>query len=376
MALYFSEGFDSYAASADFALGGWTKINDGSNLYVTIDATGNRWGGPCVRIESRTTQVSMHKTIPVAMSGTLIRFAFWIKTTANMGSGILGGTQIPLFALENGTPDSWLDVKFAPGSLASVTGGGLIITRTENARSGLANYINSELPCSRRINDGRWHHVEFTMTINTTTGTANLWIDGEQQYALTGIDTQDAASNISTYTRVRLSTNQAANVTEYVWFDDVIVWDDSGTEFTGALPNKIHRIDTIRPNGAGNSAQFTPSASTNETNVDETVADDDTTYNESATVGHIDSLAYADMAFNVDEIFGINIRTRAKFDSGSANFRNKMRIASTYYDGATVALAAGYGMVETIFNNNPNNTSNNLTKANIDGSEFGYERVT
>lgn len=376
MALYFSEGFDNYAAAGDFALGGWTKINDGSDLYITLDATGSRWGGPCVKIESRSTQASMHKTIPVAMSGTTIRFAFWIKTSVNHTAGILGGSQIPIFALEDSGGTSFLDVKLCPlGSDVDAVGGGILITRTETARSGLANYINGELPSRRRIIDGEWHHVELEMTLNTSTGTAKLWIDGEEQYNLTGIDTVDGATNISTYVRVRLSSGVATNTAQFIWFDDIIVWDDSGSEFTGALPNHIHRIETIRPTGAGASAQFTPSTGANWENVDDAVANDDTNYNESSTTGHIDSFAYGNMSLNVDEIFGINIKSRVKFDSGSANFRNKVRISSTYYNGSTVAVTAAYGMIETIFNNNPASTGSNLTKSDVDAAEFGYERV-
>lgn len=376
MALYFSEGFDSYSASADFPLGGWTKNNDGSNLYATVDATGNRWGGPCLKLESRSTQVSMTKPIPVAMSGTTIRIAFWIKTSVDHTAGILGGSQLPIIALENAGVTSFLDFKLAPiGGVTGAAGGGLLVTRTETARSGLASYINNELPSKKKITDGEWHHVELYMLISTTTGNVTLWIDGEEQYALTGIDTSDGATNISTYTQLRVSTSVASNTAQFIWLDDIIVWDDSGSELSGALPNHIHRIATLRPSGAGAANDFTPSAGSNFQNVDEQVADDDTTYNESPTVGHIDSFAYDNMPWSIDEIFAVNVRTRVKFDSGSANFRNKVRLSSTYYNGATVALGAAYAMVEQIWNNNPN-TSSNFTGSDIDGAEFGYERVT
>lgn len=376
MALYFSEGFDNYAAAGDFALGGWTKINDASDLYITLDSTGSRWGGKCIKIESRSTQASIHKTIPVAMSGTTIRIAFWIKTSNSHTAGILGGTQIPIFALEDSGATSFLDIKLCPlGTEPEACGGGILVTRTENARSGLANYINAELPAKKRIIDGVWHHIELEMTLSTTTGTAKLWIDGEEQYNLTNIDTVDAATNISTYVRVRLSSGVATNTSQFIWLDDIIVWDDSGSEFTGALPNHIHRIDTIRPDGAGAAADFTPSAGSNFQNVDETVADSDTTYNESSTTGHVDSFTYGAMALSADEIFAVNIKSLAKFDSGSANFRNKTRISSTYYNGSTVALTASYGLIETIFNNIPSNTANNWTVSDVNAAEFGYERV-
>lgn len=378
MALYFSEGFDNFGAAADFVKGGWTKINDGSDLYLTVDATGSRWGGPCVKMESRTTQASMWKNIPVAMSGTTLRVAFWFKCTQNMQAGIALGASIPFLTIEDATPGNWVDFRLSSNSSNStnfVAQGGLLVTRTETARSGLTNYINGELQSIKRLNDGLWHHVELEMVINNSTGSAKLWIDGELQYNLSSIDTSDGATNISTFTRVRISSGYDANASQFVWLDDIIVWDDSGTEFTGALPNKIHRINTLRPSGAGASAAFTPSAGSNFQNVDEQVANEDTDYNEQATTSSIDSFAFDDMSWTVDEIFGINIKSRAKFDTTGANFRNKMRISGTYYNGATVALTAAYAMYETIFNNDPSNTANNLTKAVIDAAEFGYERT-
>lgn len=375
MSLYFSEGFDNYAAATDFVDRGWVKTNDGSDLYITADTTGSRWGGRCVKLESRTTQVSMVKTVPVAMSGTVIRMAFWIKTTAGHTGGILGGSQLPLIALENSGVTSFLDIKLAPlGTYSAGGGGGLLVTRTETARSGLASYVNNELPSKKKVNDGEWHHVELYMSISTTTGAVTLWIDGEEQFNQSSIDTSDGATNISTYTQLRISTSVAANVSQFIWLDDIVVWDDSGSDFTGALPNRIHRIDTLRPDGAGAAADFTPSAGSNFQNVDEAELDGDTTYNESATTGHIDSLTYDALDWNVDEIFGVNLVSIAKYDSGSANFRNKTRISSTYYNGGTVALGAAYVPIETIWEDSPA-TGNNWTKSEVDGAEFGYERV-
>lgn len=379
MALYFSEGFDQYTAATSFVLGGWTKQNDASDLYLTLDSTGSRWGGKCLKMESRSTQANMWKSIPVAMSGTVIRIAFWIKTSTTLGATAYNISSIPILALEDGTPSNWIDIRLDT-SAASTEGyagaGGLFVSRTETQRSGLTDMVNFFLPSKKRIIDGEWHHVELYMSINNSTGAFKMWIDGDLQCDVSSHDTSDGATNISTFTRVRVSSGWASNTAAYCWLDDIIVWDDSGTEFTGELPNHIHRIDTIYPDGAGASANFTPSTGSNYQNVDEVPANDDTDYNESSTVGHIDSFSFGNMNWTANEVFAVNVKARAKYDSTSANFRTKFRISSTYYNGATVALTASYGMIEQIWNNDPSNTANNLTTTVINAAEFGYERVT
>lgn len=363
MALLFSESFAGYSASSDFVDRGWTLTNSG---FIALDATANPWGGPCVKITSRSTGglPKMVKNLHVSGSGTVLRMAFWFKTDANfVAAGHYDNSSI-LVAVEDSTPSNFVDVNLHPD-------GFLLVSRTETGRTS-KNYV----AWSRtKVNDGAMHHVEMELVLSTTVGSVKLWIDNELQHSRSSIDTVDGASNISTFTRVALAANRLSDTAQNVFISDVIVWDDTGTDFTGELPNHIHRIATLFPDGAGNYAQFTPSTGSNFQNVDEVAIDDDTTYNVSSTAGHIDTFTYAAMPWSTDAIFGLVVSTSIRSETNTPNIRAKARIASTDYNGTSVATATTYAVKEQVWDDSPA-TGNDWTVSEIDGAEFGYENVS
>lgn len=364
MALLFSEGWDGYSSSADFVDRGWTLTNSG---FIALNATGGPWGEPCLEITSRSTGglPKLVKNLHVTSSNTTLRMAIWLKTDAGFTANSHVGASSQLFGIEDGTPANWVDVNLNEE-------GFLMLSRTETARSASKNYVANSL---RKVNDGNWHHIEIALEISTTVGTSSLWVDGELQHSQTGIDTSDGATSLSTYTRFYLAANRLNDTAQKVYFSDPIVWDDAGSDFTGALPNHIHRIATLFPDGAGNYTQFTPSAGSNFQNVDDAASDDDTTYNVSGTAGHIDTFTYGAMPWTPDAVFAVVLSTIVRSETNTPNYRAKARISSTDYDGASVATSTTYTVKEQVWEDSPS-TGNDWTEAEINGAEFGYENVS
>lgn len=365
MALLFSESFSGYTSVADMTLRGWTLTNSG---FLAINATGSPWGDNCLEITSRSTgglprlSKNFHAT---AGSGTTVRMAFWLKTDVGFTSSGIESSSGYLVSLENATPNSWLDTCLS-------TEGFLLVSRTETARSASKDY---SLISRTVVNDGNWHHVQVEFVISTTSGSAKLWIDGELQHSVSGIDTADGATNVNTYTRVTIAANRLSDTAQKVNFKDVIVWDDLGSDFTGELTAGVHRIATLFPNGAGASTQFTPSTGSNHQNVDDASPDGDTTYNESSTAGHIDSFTFGNMPWSTDSIYAVVLANAARSTANTPSIRGKARISGTYYDGATINTTTTYTGYEQVWEDSPS-SGNDWTDSEIDGAEFGYEAVS
>lgn len=364
MALYFIESWNGYNSGSDFTARGYTLTN---STYLTLDVTGGRWGDAALKMTARSTGglPKMTRVMPGTPSGTTLRVAFWIKTTSTyVANGIFSSSSY-ILSLENSTPSNWIDITLAPE-------GHVCVSITETQRSSIKGYF---LYSMTRLNDGEWHHVELEMTLSTTTGTGKLWIDGVLEHSVTGKDTVDGVSDLSTLTRMTFAAGRLSDAAGHdVWLGPVIVWDDSGTDFTGSLANHVHRVVSLLPTGAGNYANFTPSAGSNYQNVDELSTDNDTTYNNSTTAGHKDTFVYADLPATADAVLGVVISTIARSVTNTPTFRSVSRISGTDYAGATVTLSTSYAAFDQLYGKSPASSSA-WTVSEVNNAEFGYEAV-
>lgn len=216
---------------------------------------------------------------------------------------------------------------------------------------------------------GSWNFIELKTTIHDTTGSLELRVNGVTVATYAG-DTK-YSSTIGTARSIRLSGGVYSS-SLYGWIDDLYVCDGTGTTNNDFLGDC--RVDTLYPNGVGNSAQFTPTGSaTNWENVDDVPSDEDASYNASDTVGSIDSFAFTDMAVLTASVFGVqaNILAR-KDDAGTRTLRAIARVGGTNYEGSDLPLSDTYLDQQQIWALNPA-TAASWTEAEINAAEFGYK---
>jgi len=155
-------------------------------------------------------------------------------------------------------------------------------------------------------------------------------------------------------------------------FDDIYFQNQSGSVNNDFLGDS--RIITLKPNGAGASTQWTPSANSNYQNVDDTTSDGDSTYNYSGTVGQIDTFAMEDISGS-GTIKGIAINLVARKDDASARQVSPItRVGSTNYEGSAHTMAATYVMYQSIRETNPATASAWLV-SEVNAAEIGYKMV-
>lgn len=216
------------------------------------------------------------------------------------------------------------------------------------------------------------YYIEFRVKVDNATGQVELRRDGVSIASATGIDTQNGGT--TALNRVLLGGAGTA-ATMNVVYDDFYALDTAGAVNNTFLGDR--RVTVLRPTGAGSSTQFTPSAGANWSVVDDGTGNGDTDYVESATIGHLDLYAMANLGFSPTIINGVQFTLDAKRTDGVARvIKPKIRQAGTNYDWlSNVTLTDAYVKTVQIRETNPA-TSAAFIASDIDAIEAGVEVVS
>ncbi|MGH8520136.1 MAG: hypothetical protein ACREU9_01560 [Gammaproteobacteria bacterium] len=281
------------------------------------------------------------------------------KTLDAQGTWIIGFSFKPA-ALPGGARDisALLDTAVLHVDLVLNADGTLAVRRAGSVTLGTTTF---------GVSAGSTYYIEWKIVISDTVGTVDVVVDGSNKLSLTGQDTRNAGN--ATANVVRLGLTSAAGTIDY---DDVYICDG-----TGSAPNNTFlgdsRVDYVAPTGAGTTTQLTrggTDSGANWSQVDEAAPNDDTDYNEHATVGNKDTYAFADITHTPTTIFGIQVLAHAKKDDAGAKSIATVTRSTSDFDGATQALSTSYLYYSDIRAVDPN-TSAAWTKVNLNAAEHG-----
>ena len=253
---------------------------------------------------------------------------------------------------------------------------------------GATNHVTLRLNSSRQIESCRglstvlgtssalpsavWCWFQVKIVVHDTAGVVEIRDStGAVLLNLTGVDTRNAGSTglINTIKIGPTETSPSYRLE----FDDLHIWDDTGSVCNTFTTET--RVDALRPSGAGDVTQFTPSTGANYTCVDE-VAASTTDYVESATAAQQDLYAFTDLPHTPVNIYGV-LRTAVatKDDVGTRSIKLLTKCASAVSAGADKALSFGsYVRLADTIDVYPN-TSVAWTTSALNASQFGFENV-
>ena len=210
------------------------------------------------------------------------------------------------------------------GSLVLYRSNGFNITSTEIGRTGAG-----------AIQVQTWHYIEMRLRLDESPdGQAELWVDGVRVINLTATDTQFATSQPD---RSRAYIMHEGSSSRDSLFDDVYVLDtDTTSPQGGTSPNSARLgdivIEAFVPTSDDTNDFTRSSGSNNYELVDETPADDDTTYVESNTVGHEDRYGLGNRTHTGDMV-GVSAYWRAKKTDANAR---QLTLGLVSNSGATI----------------------------------------
>lgn len=346
MALLFCDSFSHYQL-ADASMKWSTLAMNAPNI---LPAYGLRPGAMALLAAGNANQL-WSRTIPNTV--TFIAGG-WFRTGSVGNAGIIfAGTQ-------SGTEH--VSVRYTNTGAITFTRAGTVLATSTNVIS-----VNT------------WYHIEVKCTIGDTgdspsgryevrvNGTATGWIPDSGA----GQDTRNGASQLINEFRIYTrGANDSSGGNHR--FSDVYICDASGSvanDFLGPL-----RIAVLRPDGPGNHQDFVGNHADRFVNVSDFVMDGDTTFNQSDTPGDIDTFPLTTLPAGT--VHAVQHVITARQDSGSGRqIRPITRIGSTDHQGTTVSTGASHQMFLEPRSVSPA-TSSAWTASEINGAEFGYERVS
>lgn len=272
----------------------------------------------------------------------------WIIAQAYRSSGVDGGGLLIMATKDAGTVQGCVRHN-SDGTFSLLRGTGSVVATSTNS-----------------ISANNWFFMEFKHIIANSGGTLELRVDGSVWATFTG-DTQETAN--ATANQISIGgTNQTDD------HDDIHVLDGQGSINNDYLGDR--GVYCLLASGAGNAAQFTPSAGSNFQNVDEDDPDGDTTYNSESSVGQKDTFAFTDLPFSSGSIAGIQISIYARDESvGASSLERIYRSGGTEDEGPAIDPSSSYAYTLEIVEEDPL-TTDPFTVTDINAAEFGYKKVS
>jgi len=333
------DSMETYASQADVT----ASANGWSGSPGPPVTSGGRWGTGYVPVTVANSSVGISRTFTPGLGEWIVG---WVARFTSIATG-----QAHLRFLEAATLHC--DLRFDASGHAIVTRNGtLLATGTRVFATGV-DYV-----------------LDLRIKFHDTTGTVALWVDDVQDINATGLDTRNGGTGLVDIITWLNASNQIDRLSE------VYIFDTAGSVNNTRAGS--YRISTRRGSAAGNYAQWTPSASTNVSNIDDANGNDgDTTYNSSSTATQIDSFQMGAIPPTGGTVLAIKHHLVArKDDAGVREIAPFQRQSSTDYVETTVTMTTTFAHYEQIKETNPS-TSAAYTVAEMRATspEFGYKEI-
>lgn len=349
MALLFLDSFDHYA-TAEISQKYSNIIGTGGGSQ-SISASNGRRSTQCYRNDAGSVVNDRYIERVLTPSGATAIIGVAFRAAA------MGGQAQPLLHIMDG---STVQVSWrlnANRTISVYRGNGSTLLGTTTEAIALDTY----------------YYIEFKVTIDNTTGSWELRINGVTAASGSSVDTQN--SGAAQWNGFRLGHISGGTSTVRTDWDDLYVADGSGSSWNNFVGDI--RLDAVYPNAAGNSSQFTRSTGADQwATIDEALANGDTDHNESTAVTNKDTLNFPNAPVAGAAIKGLQIVVQAKkTDAGALGMKFVTRLGGTDYLSAEQTPTTGY-----LFHREPQSVkpsdSTAWTDTDFNGAEFGYQRST
>jgi len=337
MAVVFCDGFDHYQ-TADIL-----KKWNATASSPTIESSG-RNGGRCLQL-NRDDSETVSKTIPAAAT-------YYFGWAFKIGAHTAGSNEMIMEFRDAGTVQCTL----------AITQGGLLQAYRDREFSGTLLATGST-PLSLSA----WYYIEVKLTIHNSSGVFDVRINETPEISFSG-DTQTTGN--ATMDDIKLYSTSSTAATLY---DDLYI-NDSG--YYGDI-----KIETLRCNGAGGSAQWSrypDGGEANWQNVDEEyVIDDDSTYNshDTATEKDLYTMTNLDTTSGTVQAVAVHACCR-KDDGGSRSIATILEQGTTETDGSTKSIGDSYLYYTDYYDENPDGGGEPWTIADVNDIEAGIKLIS
>ena len=354
MALLHLDGFTAYSAIADLD-SRYVRVGGSANLR--IDSDGGQLGNGALEVGGVDRSASGIEFTHGSLLQTYY-MGFWLEY---LGFDPTDDLEDVILTFQSTT-----SVRF---SLALQQDGSLILQRGTVS----TEFWDSADPAETA--DGEAHYlfadtqykIEIYVDALNTTGSFSLWVNDELWAEFEGDIDLDGTTN-----RFAFHTGLEGSGAHYRIADWYLL-DTTGDDNNARL-GQGWRVEVRRPDAdSATEDDFTASSGTdNFAMVDEaSPADEDATYNESSTNGHIDRFTCS-ASLNQKKVHSVNVIARARHTGTAQDLRCVIFEGATSGNGSDQALSDSFEPYFEKFDTNPDTTLP-WTVAELEAAEFGYE---
>jgi hypothetical protein len=319
VAIKFFDGLGSYKSVAEIAAATHGVISGGINYYPTL----GRFGGGAL---ATTYFGGNSASIVSVFASTPQDAALYLGFSCRIADVIASTRRLCNFFGNNNNLLAAIGVTTGGQVYALNKSGSLI---AYGGKGGLA--------------PGVWQRIEVRFVNGSTTSNGSLivHVNGEELLNVAGMDTNRTTELLN---RIEIyGPSTAGSVAAY--FDDIVVWDESGTMNNTWLGDL--RIDELVPASNGDVQDWTPNTGTAWDALNDTpaAADDDAGFISSNTPGQKSSFHVTPVASVSEAILGVRVFARAK--KTDAGTRTIATFAKSGLTEVTDASAVDPGTVYT-----------------------------
>lgn len=242
----------------------------------------------------------------------------------------------------------------------------------------LANAANTTLASSASATNGdAWNLIQVRWQFTSTTaGVVEVYLNNVQVINYSGDVVSASNTNVVTlelcFDRTAV-TNTTGGTNSFYGFDDFAVNNTSGTLNNGKPLDA--RITMIRPNGAGTSATWSRGGTDSGSNwgqVDETPMTGATDYVQASAVADRDLYALANLPSDAGSVVAVQTVYYAQNSAGGGDaLAPTLKSSATTTEGTAQTLPVGYGILQQIWETDPN-TSAAWTVPAVNALEGGF----
>ena len=235
-----------------------------------------------------------------------------------------------------------------------------------NSDGTIAIYNNTTLidTSLNQLSASTWYYMELKVVTHDSAGTYELRVNGADWASGTGVDTQPASNAYHTALRLGAVFGGQSR------YDDLYILDSTGSANNAFKGNR--QVLAYRPDGNGDTNDWTPLSGNNYEMVDEVQEDADTSYNETNTPNDIDLYDVED-ATGLTTIDGLMVTTDIRVTSGSIDMKTLIKSASTTEEDAAETITDTSYATKVYVSEQDPNTATAWTQSGLNAAQFGIK---
>jgi hypothetical protein len=241
-------------------------------------------------------------------------------------------------------------------------------------RGGFTATSNATAPSLITPSTKPIYGIEMRVTINNTTGSVTVWLNGTQVLNQTGINTRQSANNFANQFQISGVSGSVGNSDQGLYTDYVRVWDSTGTNQNTATGNDRRPVTKL-PIGAGTFTNWSPVGLPTNWQCVAQNPPNTSNYVSTSTAGATDSYNMKVVGFLSAPSMVVARSYMQKDDGATRTYANGVLSGSSQGLGSPVTAASGLLWVDSCISNDPA-TGAVWTGASADAAQFLHQEVS